>query len=491
MPEQLNTVDLFKRIFIRGPAGTGKTTLAVARLRALLSADVPGDSILVMAPQRSLLKPYQDELRKPDLPPGGQVETLTIGGLARRSIDLAWPSIAEAAGFAQPDQPPIFLTLETAQYHIARVVEPLIIEKLYFDDVHVPRNRLYSQLLDNLNKAALVGFPLIDIGRRLMAAWTGKEARARIFVQVQDCVDRFRAYCLENNLLDFSLQIEVFVKHLLRSDWFKHDLFSRRRHLIVDNVEEDTPVTHDLLRDWLPQTESALIGYDADAGYRSFLGADPASAWDLHDLCDQTIKLVESYVVSIHVRALEYALEHALSVPGTPRRRTQGDPRLALEYGGGRFHPQMLDWVAQRVERAVKVENIPPNEMVVLAPFLSDALRFALTDRLDRRGIPTRSLRPSRALIEEPAAHGLLTLSALAHRDWRAIPPRPDVAHALALSIDGLDPARAHLLAERVYHIADGLPALRSFDRLKPDLQNRIGYEIGARYGRLREWLAE
>ncbi len=491
MPDAIDTTELFKRIFVRGPAGSGKTTLAAIRLRALLEAGVPGDAILVLAPQRSLLKPYQDELRQPDVPPGSQVETLTIGGLARRSVDLAWPAIAEAAGFAHPDRPPVFLTLETAQYHVARVVEPLMIERLYFDDIHLPRSRLYAQLLDGLNKAALVGFPSTEIGRRLAAAWSGREARGRVFAQVQDCVDRFRQYCFENNLLDFSLQIELFAERLLKSDWFRDDLFNRLRHLIVDNVEEDTPVTHDLLREWIPRAESALICFDADAGYRAFLGADPDSAWSLSESCDQTIKLVESHVVSIHVRALEYALERALSAPDALHRRTQGEARLALEFGGGRFHPQMLDWATQQIERAVDGENIPPDEIVVLAPFLTDSLRFALTDRLDRLGIPTRSLRPSRALIEEPAARGLLTLSALAHRDWRILPPKPDVAHALALAIDGLDPARAHLLAERTYHIVDGAPALRSFDQLRSDVQDRIGYEVGARFERLRGWLNE
>jgi hypothetical protein len=489
MPETINTDDLFKRIFVRGPAGSGKTTMAVARLRALLDAGVPGQAILVLAPQRSLLRPYQDELRKPELPPGGQVETLTLGGLARRSVDLAWPAVAETAGFARPSQPPIFLTLETAQYHMARVVEPLVVERLYFDDVHLSRSRLYAQLLDGLNKSALVGFSHTDIGRRLAAAWSGREARGRIFAQVQDCAGRFRQYCLDNNLLDFSLQVELLVSHLLKSGWFREDLFGRLRHLIVDNVEEDTPVTHDLLRDWIPRAESALICYDADAGYRSFLGADPELAWGLHAVCDRTIKLVESHVAPAHVRALEDAMEHALSAPGMSRRETQGEARDAFEFGGGRFHPQMLDWVAERIDRAVHADRLPPSEIAVLTPFLPDALRFALTDRLDRLGVPTRSLRPSRALIGEPTARGLLTLSALAHRDWRIMPPRPDVAHALALSIDQLDPARAHLLAERTYHIADGAPSLRSFDQLRSDLQDRIGYEVGARFERLRAWL--
>src|SRR5512136_1787425 len=110
-----------RRTFLTGPAGTGKTTQAVEHLQALLQAGQLPAGILVIAPQRSLLKPYQDLLRRADLPGGDEIETLTIGGLAKRSVDLWWPSVAPEAGFAKPDRPPTFLTLETAQYFMERV----------------------------------------------------------------------------------------------------------------------------------------------------------------------------------------------------------------------------------------------------------------------------------------------------------------------------------------------------------------------------------
>ena len=108
-------------------------------------------------------------------------------------------------------------------------------------------------------------------------------------------------------MLDFSLQIEVFAR-LFQRDWFRDRLFKRYRHLIVDNVEEDTPITHDLLRDWIPQTDSALIVYDREAGYRSFLGADPRSAYALRAVCDRHVELTESHVMSDNMQALEAAL---------------------------------------------------------------------------------------------------------------------------------------------------------------------------------------
>ena len=122
-----------------------------------------------------------------------------------------------------------------------RVVRPFITERYYFEEVRLANERIYSQLLDNLNKAAVVGFPYEEVSKRLIAAWSGPSAQTVTFAQVQDCINRFRAYCLEHNLLDFSLQIELF-RVLLQHDWFRDKLYRRYRHLIFDNIEEGTPI---------------------------------------------------------------------------------------------------------------------------------------------------------------------------------------------------------------------------------------------------------
>ena len=85
--------------FLYGPAGTGKTTAAVARLLHLLDAEnVPGSEILVLVPQRTLALPFYDALNAPDRPPGAPVMVSTLGGLAQRAVELFWPLVAEAHG---------------------------------------------------------------------------------------------------------------------------------------------------------------------------------------------------------------------------------------------------------------------------------------------------------------------------------------------------------------------------------------------------------
>ena len=504
-PDQLAVIEapLDTRIFLEGPAGSGKTTAGVERLLELMARGARGDSILLLLPQRTLGGPYTDALRHPGVVAGGMVALLTVGGLAQRMLDLFWPLVAEQAGFAWPDELPTFLTLETAQYYMAHLVRPLLDEGL-FDSVTIERNRLYSQIIDNLNKAAVVGFPYTEIGERLKAAWIGDAGQLRVYDDVQASANRFREYCLAHNLLDFSLQLEVFIQHLWPMPLCRDYLRRTYRHLIMDNLEEDTPVAHDLLRDWLPDFSSALLIYDQQAGFRSFLGADPHSAYALKELCERQVILGTSFVTSSHVQALGsslgLSLNPAVSMPPVnPAREAQrdssapqaGEPRAALAFEHHRYYPEMLDWVAQQISRLVYEEKVPPGQIVVLAPFLSDALRFSLANRLQTYQIPARSHRPSRSLREEPATQCMLTLSAIAHPQWGLHPAKFDLAYALVQAIAGMDLVRAQLLAEIVYRVRDGVPELNSFEEIRAQMQTRITYRLGERYENLRFWLAE
>lgn len=485
-------LSLSARIFLEGPAGAGKTTLAVERMLTLLESGVRAETILVLTPQRTLHQPYLAALRgetaRADagrLPPGGEVTLATIGGLARRSIELFWPLAAEAAGFAHPERPPVFLTIETAQYHMARLVRPLL-EEGYFESLTIDRNRLYAQILDNLNKAAVVGFPHTEIGARLDAAWFGDPAQRRVYAEAQECASRFRAYCLEHNLLDFSLQLEVFRKILWPLPECRSYLVRKYRHLIYDNVEEDVPVAHDWMLEWLPEFESALLIYDWEGGYRRFLGADPQSARRLADGCSEHQTLPASRVVSESVARLNTTLTAFLTLDEEKARPKPADG-AALRVLAGRFYPEMVEAVAAEIARLVHEESIPPDEIVVLAPYLSDALRFSLTGRLEELGVPWRSHRPSRSLRDEPATSCLVTLACLAHPAWEIPPSRAEVAAAFLQALEGLDLVRAHLLAEIVYRPRE--MTLSSFDRIRPEVQERITFVFGNRYSLLREWL--
>ena len=476
--------------FLEGPAGGGKTTVAVERMLHLLNVGVHAGSILVWVPQRSLGRPYVQALRRSTVPAGARVDVFSLDGLARRTIDLFWPVIAESAGFDRSREP-TFLTLETAQYYMDQVLDTFIQEGA-FGDVTLSRNRLLSQILDNLNKAALVGFPHTQIGPRLIGAWSGPSSRERVYEAVQRAASAFRDYCVQHNLLDFSLQLETLVRHVWPQPDCRAYLLRRYRHLIADNLEEDIPVAHDLVREWLGQAASALLICDQDGGFRTYLGADPQGASALAELCEQRVTLETSFVSSPAVQALSSGLlrhgplEHAGRAAARPMlEQLEG----ALASVQGHFHTELLRHTVDEVLRLTHEEQVPPHEIAILAPFVDDALRFALVTEFAHHGVRVRTHRPSRALREEPALRCLLTLALLAHRHWEMCPPRHDVAQALVQAIEGLDWVRASYLTDIVYKIKERQPRLHPFVQLKPEVQERITFGLGARYDGLLRWL--
>jgi hypothetical protein len=469
------------KIFLRGRAGAGKTTAAVQRSLQLLTSGAPAESVLILTPQRTLQTPYEEAILAAGFA-GGQVTFATIGGLARRMCELFWPLISDRAGFKNPDQPPIFLTLETAQYYMAHLVRPKLDEG-FFESVTIDRNRLYSQIIDNLNKSAIVGFDYREIADRLSAAWTGDPAQRRVHLDAQACATMFREYCLENNLLDFSLQLDIFANLLWSEPMVRDQLTRTYRHLIYDNVEEDGPRAHDIIREWMTDFQSALLIYDEGAGYRYFLGGDPSSGETLSAVCDEVIEMKDSFVMSEYVEGLTNSLVAAITRLPTDGIHGTFDIEDIL---AKRYYPELLDSIVAQATHLLSASLLSPSDIVILAPYLSDALRFSITHRLEQAGIPWRSHRPSRSLRDEPASQALLTLAALAHPDWGIHPSHFDAAYAFMFAL-GADLVRAQLLSEIVYRPKD--LRLSTFDEIKPEMQERITYALGERYAALRNWL--
>ncbi len=499
--------------FVTGPAGTGKTTYAVARLRDWLTGHIPPSRILVLLPQLTLAQPYQQLLRDPSLPAAGEVDILTLNGLALKIIDLFWPLGAVSSGFGRPHARPIFLNIEQAQYYLRQAIEPLL-QQGYFDPNVVPVTislpRLMSQILDNLNKAALIGLPHTQVGERLAASIAVDPSSRVALEHTQVCVNQFRQFCLERNLLDFSLRVETFYQHLWQVEGVRRYLTEHYRYLIVDNIEEDTPFAHTVLRDWLPHTQEALLVNDEEAGYRIFLGANWQTAAELQALADETIHLSESHVTSPDMLALGEHLGQIIlgrtnqppsqsTTPPANQPTNQPtihhspfpDPRRVITFEQTRFYPQMIDWVVNQIATLLE-QGVSPNQIVVLAPFVSDALRFAFVNRMARRGLPARSHRPSRPLNEEPAAKTMLTLARLAFPNWRLLPEPFDVAQALHQAIADLDLIRANLLTQVVYRQLQpdrNQPILTAFEDIEGDVRDRISYQAGVKFDHLRRWL--
>ena len=404
-------------------------------------------------------------MRRSDIPAGALVQVTTVASLARSSVALYWPLVAADAGFTEPRKEPTFLNLETTQYHMEGFVNAAV-QQAEFDPIRLQRGRIVSQVLDNLNKAALHGFTIEETYTRLENTVPQGEtmvARLNVLRTARRISQEFRALCQQESLVDYSLQMQIFLQEILTNEWCRTHLFRTYRHLIFDNAEEETYAAQELVRLWLPHLESALIVVDDDGGYRAFLGADPQNAARLAECAAHRARLSHSRIIAPGLPTVIGRMRQALNRPAAQRGAAEntedGDtghadhPPIDFPERSHRFYPQMIEWAVEEIVRLVKQEGVAPGQIAVLAPFVSDALRFSLQTRLKEQRIPTASHRPSRALNAEPAVRTLLTLAALAHPAWRRVPLPSDVTLTLGNAMAQLDPVRASVLAQAVYGV--------------------------------------
>jgi hypothetical protein len=468
-----------------GSAGAGKTTALIHRIAYLLEQSVPGYSVLVLVPDRQTRERFRELLAQVMREPHTDVELFTYFSLARRFVTLFWPLVARDAGFQHPEHAPVFITYELAQYLMHRMVEPLV-DAGYFQGLALRPARLVSQLLDNLNRAAVNGYYYTEIGERLKGGWPGDVDHLVYFDQAQACADAFRQECLERGVLDISLTTEVFHHQLIRNPQFWRYFTERYRHLIVDNLEEMVPTAHELVRKLMPVTDSALLAQDEGGGYRYLLGADLQGAETLATEVGSHMHVGDSFTSSTPLLELGRVVAGFLDIPSRrPRVHDEALPPLRLV--GRAYRSQMIEAAAEEIVQRVR-DGVAPDDIAVIAPYVDGVLRFTLRDTLAEHGVPVRVMRRFQLLRDEPIVRAALTLAALAHPEWNIQPEPFDVTESLHLFIDDLDFIRARLLVQQVYD--EGWGELHPAGELDADTTARIGAEPLERYAELQAWLA-
>ena len=111
-------------------------------------------------------------------------------------------------------------------------------------------------------------------------------------------------------------------------------------------------------------------------GDRRFLGSDPLTGHALNELCDEQIVLSESFVMSENIANLAASLEQIILLdPSIPEPEAVGGDGVGII--ATRFYPELLDAVVAEAKSLVEGAGVSPADIVVVSPFLSDALRFS------------------------------------------------------------------------------------------------------------------
>lgn len=482
--EQITAIQAGQSSFLLGPAGTGKSTALRYRLLNLLESGEPAYTLMVLIAEPEHDQPFLETIHQSDLGPYSELQITTYNSLARQMTTIFWPLVARAAGFNRPFQPPTFLTYDLAQLLMWRIVTPMLADGA-FSDLRLRPQQIVSQVLDTLNRAALNGLTLEEAIQRQMSTWSGERDHLNHLMDAATAARRFRSRCLQNNLLDLSLVVQVFDTQLVQHPEFRRYFSERYRHLLVDNIEEQTPAGQNFIESLMDTTETTAIVYDSGGGYKRFLAADPLGANRFRKLCHQEISFEKSFTASFPLIRLSNLVENYLL--GAKKPETSAD-QAVLETVTGRYRREIVIGLMPSLLRLM-ANGMEAGDIAIITPYLDGALRYSLTKEMKRSDIPYYLLRRRSSPRDEPQIRAWLTWLMIGHPDWGIRPTSYDVAEAFSLSIAGLDPVRAEIITQELYDPKSH--TLFPVNQLTEKTVERVGWDRVELVEEIRHWLLD
>ncbi len=469
-----------RSLFLEGPVGVGKTAAAARFIHDTVINE--GHSVMVIIPYPTLLHRYLPAKTK-----FLDVEKLYITTFTNFVLEMLrhFDQMTRSV-FPDPNQPVIYAPPEVAYYHILSIATPYL-ESGLLDDVRLSPRRLCYIIENLLNQAAAAGLSLDAATSRLATSWEATQPyRPHVYGVLAQIAQQYRAFCRSQSLLDTSLALEIFNHNILDLSDFREHIHSCFSLVLMDNVEDMGAVAHDFAL-WVTETVSkSVFIYDQDAGYQVTLGIDPVNGRGLAEICDNHVtwkhekKRIGPVEVSYRLASLIRSLADwppILPFPAQNMVIAAGSVNLSV-------HPDYSQAIKTCVEKVISLvdSGVPLSEIAILSPYLSRMTCVDLQSSLKEVNIPSTAY-----LVADAPPQCVKSILTLAQLGIDHGVSHHSVAQALANLITVLDPVRAALLSQTVYH--KGI--LSGFDSLTSNMQHRITSEVGAWYEKLRLWLED
>ncbi|EDX83946.1 hypothetical protein S7335_1643 [Synechococcus sp. PCC 7335] len=431
--------------------------------------------------------------------------TSTPAGFIQDEIILFWPLLVQALGLQA--QFPLKLRPENEQV----LATELWRTQLDSGELAVDgwrESRLVRRSLDFLLLASQGCIPIEEIADILKAGMPGSLAPAALWDSVGAALIRWQSWCLQRGLLTYGIMSALYWRYLLPMEQYQHQLRSRFKGVLADDVDEYPTIMSALLSVFLEADCPCLFTFNPQGKVRLGLGADPAELLTLSARCEQ-ISLdspVKDSLGKWGNRVAEWVAD-PLAIPALPDEIT-----LLQATSRG----QMLRITAEAITLAIESGQVQPDEIAVIAPGLDSIGRYSLIEILSSRGIGIESLNDQRPLVSSPMVRSLLALLALIYPGLGRLVDRdaiaemlvvlsqhpsstPLVAHSSTSSTSlrsapdtwfdlvAIDPVRAELIVDNCFvpdienpHL---LPA-ETFSRW-----DRLGHQSVNAYNRILNWI--
>lgn len=476
-----------KRILLTGPTGCGKTSVLQHRyLYMVESLEICSDGILVLLPNSSHIK-YWDE--KISMRNSSTLRRVTFYGFIQEEMKVYYPLVLKnCSDIVNRRIKPIFIDFEASRFLLSRVIQWQRENKGAFSGITSDNAKIAADLSSNLIRASVSGIPCDEIGERLSNSLELKDdAKIQALKESQEIIKAFRKKCLEIGVFDYALTVELFNACLMQEKLYKEQLKGRIQHLIVDNIEECSPVEVDLIEYLITQVDTCLLGYNSHSGC-GFMKSGHEE-YVVNKLVNNS--LIERYSIPVNAKSyncsgfmnefsdmlfdnIESRKGHKVKNPASIERTPPVDLRS-----------DMLERVGLKVVSLVASEGLNPSDITILSTYADPVTEYVISDVLAKHGIKLKNLSRKNKFMDNEVCQALVTLAQVCHYSCGLYPSRDQLRVMFKLAV-GFDPIRSSILAGEA---CKGRPWVFLPDIEAQGLKNRFECQDVHRYQYLKSWV--
>lgn len=454
---------------IVGLRGSGLTAQCLAWLAELLDQGVKPDRVIVLVRHSLKAKEFKRRFTRGVIL--GELQVYGYTSFLQAQLSKLWAEVCNLEPSLPATFQPLFLTKDLTQFLLSQAFDSCADHFQKFRVSPLPEYKILDQIVSDSYVAHSACIATAEIGKRLAAAWVDQTNNSykQMLNAIPCCLQNLRRLALENQVIDFSFQLDLFHRLVLNIDRF----WQSWDYLIADNVEESNGVFLNFYERAIGKGKKLYFAYTVGGGSAYTSGGDEVSYF----LVNKTkYKFTDLYpgMGTLGI-AITEVLEAKLRFPIKPKTKEDYTDRVLLCTEN--TYLKGIETTIKKVELLLE-QNVPPDRIAILMPRFDQVLmQLVLHSNI---GNLCSFLNPYGNFLGYPLIHAMITSAQLMELDLASAPSDRQISDMISLLL-GIDRIRSILL-------------VNAFDRdnltITPSLSVRVDQSSKEKFNRFIEWLS-
>lgn len=461
-----------KSIIVNGKSGSGKTTLAIEKYKHMIEEEkINSEDILVLVMNRHQAMTWKKELC---LKTAGEFKIYTYQNFVSRELLKFWPIIEnECIKIEKKSLRPEFVSINLSNYMMELLVN-YYRRKGYLVDITSNSSRVASDLVSNINKAAMSLVDFNEIGTRLYNSLQTKESVSREnYEHIDSIIDYYINSFLKQGVVDYGIGIYLYNNYLINNHIYAEKL-NNIKYILVDDFNEIPPTQLALVNKLMCSVEKGYMFYNQDGGFCTYYGADKQYLMSNIEFSYQQLELEESFMCGNYF--MEFSREISVDNLGSISVKNKEIP-VYFDISS-QLRSEMLEKISNKIKELVRMGK-RPEDIVIISPsndvVLSSEIEYKLRDF--RIGVINTS-KKSR-LIDNSYVHSLIVIACLCNKYTGINLTRDDYKRFFSTVLD-IDMVKASIISKSIINCGE-------LQQLSSEITKRIGMDVENRYSNLKE----